>query len=74
MTYSDPQPIYCGVPHGTGLDPLLFLVTVNELANDESDPLSLLMIYPYWSWAKRVFEARRIESWRVCRTKLRRAK
>jgi len=34
---SDPQRIYCGVPKGTVLNPLLFLFMVNELANVESD-------------------------------------
>ena len=34
---SDPQPIYSGVPQVIFLGPLLFLLTVNELANDELD-------------------------------------
>lgn len=32
--FSDPQPVFCGVPQGTILGPILFLVMINNIASD----------------------------------------
>ena len=32
--FSDPQQVFCGVPQGTILGPILFLVMINNIASD----------------------------------------
>ena len=58
---SDLQPIYSGVPQVIILGPLLFLLTVNELANDELDHFKFFDVLSVMELGERVFQVRQTE-------------